>query len=170
MKNRIIFPFFLIMLTAAFCKQAISGTYDYSSLKFDSNKINIFRWDSSQNSFPKFSEPLALTNYDLQLTDSLLTVALATFNQTKSKALYESFNRKIPIDSFKIDQSKYKRQYFPYKDNNGQRTLELICFSCPFPEWRQNIYYAGVGAGIKAFRLMVNLSNKTYELSCGSYE
>ncbi len=160
--------FWVLVFTLAVvsCRQNVSGSYDYSSLKFDTSKINIFQWNSSLSAFPKYSERLFLTNDDINIADSLLTVAVDSFNQTKSKLIYESFNRKIPIDSFKIDLTKFKRQYFPYKDNNGERILQLVCFPGIFPPWRNKVYnYHKYREGFTVFRLKVNLSKRTADHS-----
>src|SRR4030095_9313967 len=170
MINRIIFYFFLFTVTTFSCRQNASGTFNYASLNFDTNKITIFNWDSLLYTFPKYSEPLALTNDDIKLVDSLLVDAVEKFNRTDSKGLYESFNKQFSIDSFTIDLSRYKRQYFPYKDNNGQRVFQLVCFSLQFPEWRSKIYYRGVHGGISKFTLRINLSDKKAdEFSIGGY-
>ena len=170
MTNKIILLFFLLVLAAFSCRQKQSGIFDYTSLNVDSDRINIFNWDSSLYTFPKFSEPLALTSDDLKLVDSLLVDAVQKFNQTNAKGFYEDFNKQFSIDSFTIDLTKYKRQYFPYKDNNGQNVFQIICFSRPFPEWRRKIYYRGVHGGITVFRLRINLSDKKAdEFSIGGY-
>ena len=164
--------FYLLLFTVvvASCRQNAKETFDYLSLRVDTTKINIFKWDTLLYTFPKFSEPLALTNDDIGLIDSLLIGAVDKFNQTNSKGLYESFNKQFSIDSFTIDLSKYKRQYFPYKDNNGQRVFQLVCFSQSYPKWRQEIYNRGVHGGITIFRLRINLSDKTAdEFYIGGY-
>lgn len=170
MVNKPFFFFFLFFVTAFSCKQNAGKTFDYVSLKFDTTKINIFKRDSLLYTFPKFSEPLTLTNDDIKLADSLLLNAIDKFNHTESKELYEAFNRQFPIDSFIIDLQKYKRQYFPYEDNNGQRILQIVCFSKPFAEWRNKIYSGRLNDGISKFTLRINFSErKADEFYTGGY-
>ena len=118
--------YFLILAFLVFaCRQNAKETFDYGLLQVDTNYIKVFKYDSALYTFPKFSEPLALTNDDVKLVDSLLIDAVQKFNRTNSKGLYEAFNKQFPIDIFTIDLTKYKRQYFPYKDNNGQKVFQV---------------------------------------------
>lgn len=157
---RIIFYFLFFTIAAFSCRQIADETLDYNSLNVDTNKISVFKYDSTFSVLPKFSEPLALTNDDIKLADSLLVDEVERFNQTDSKKLYEAFNKQVLVDSFTIDLSKYKRQYFPYKDNNGQRVVQVICFSKPFAEWRYKIYSGRIHEGLYRFSLRINLSEK----------
>ncbi len=170
MKEKFIFYFTLLSLTIFACRQNSNMTYDYTSLSVDTSNTIIFKWDGTLYTFTNFSEPLALSNDDIKLADSLLNDAVDKFNKTNSKGLYQAFNKQVPIDSFIIDLSKYKRQFFPYRDVNGQRVFYLVCFSKTFPEWRNKIYHGGLHYGITKFTLRVNLSDrKADELSTGSY-
>jgi hypothetical protein len=170
MPYRLTVWFFLLSLASFSCKENKNRTNNYESLQFDSNKINIFKWDTSLSMFLKYSEALPLTNNDIKLTDSLLFNAVDTFNKTISKGLFETYNQQIPIDSFAIDLAKYKRQYFPYIDNNGQKVIQIICFSRPFPEWRIKIYDGRFDRGIAKFSLKVNLSEiKYHDFSIGGF-
>ncbi|HEY1872434.1 MAG TPA: hypothetical protein VGG71_15325 [Chitinophagaceae bacterium] len=170
MKNKHIFVLLLFTLVIYSCQEITKETFDYRSLQFDTNRISIFNWDSTMYSFAKYSEPLYLTNDDISLTDSLLKDAVDEFNKTQSEGFFKAFNEQVPIDSFKIDLARFKRQYFPYRDSNGKRVLHLICFSKEFPEWRSKVYHGGVHAGISIFFLRINLSDrKSDEFSTGGY-
>ena len=170
MKKLFIFCFSFLILALFTCKQSQKGTYDYSSLQVDTNKIVIFKWDSTFYNFPKFSEPLVLTDEDVRLVDSFLVDAVDTFNQTISIRLYESFEKAFPVDSFRIVLPTYKRQYFPYKDNNGNRVFQVICFSNPFVDWRTKPYSGRRHGGISHFSIRINLSyKKADEISTGGY-
>ena len=160
MVNRLTFYFFIFIVTIFSCNQNATEAYNYSLLQVDTNKIYIFKWDSTLYTFPIFSEPLALTNDDIKLVDSLLVDAVKKFNETDSKRFYESFNKQFSIDSFTIDLPKYKRQYFPYKDNNGQKVFQVICFSKSFVDWRHKVYHGGLHGGISKFTLRINLSER----------
>lgn len=170
MTNKSAFYFFILTFVVFSCRQTAQDTFDYSLLQVDTNYIKVFKYDSALYTFPKFAEPLALTNDDVKLVDSLLVDAVQKFNRTNSKGLYEAFNKQISIDSFTIDLTKYKRQYFPYKDNNGQKVFQLICFSSPFADWKKKIYSGRLHGGITKFTLRVNLSDKKAdEFSIGGY-
>jgi len=157
---KIIFIILVILSSIIFvtCQRPQSGTYDYRSLQFDTTKIVIFKWDSLQYPFPKYSQPLALKSRDIEIADNLLNDAIVKFNQKVSPGLYESFNRQIPIDTFVINLSLYKRQYFPYEDNNGHRIIFIICFSGEFKDWKIKTYSTMRPRGISKFELLVDLS------------
>jgi hypothetical protein len=163
---------YLLFLSLAFfsCRQKAKDTFDYNLLQVDTSCIKIFKYDTALYTFPKFSKPLSLTNDDIKLVDSLLLDAVGKFNQTSGKEIYESFNKQFPIDNFIIDMAKYKRQYFPYKDNNGQKVFRLICFSTHYTDWKKNVYSGGLHGGITKFTLRINLSDrKAEEFFIGGY-
>ena len=170
MTNKPVLYLLVFSLAVFSCRQNVKETFDYSLLQVDTSKIKVFKYDSALYTFPKFSEPLPLTNDDIKLVDSLIIDAVQKFNQTDSRGFYEAFNKQVSIDSFTIDLAKYKRQYFPYKDNNGERVFQVICFSKPFAEWRDRIYSYEIGGGISRFTLRINLSErKADEFSTGGW-
>jgi len=170
MTNKPIFYLLIFSFAIFSCRQNAKGTFDYSLLQVDTNCIKVFKYDSTLYTFPKFSEPLSLTNDDIKLVDSLLVDIVQKFNQIDSKELYEMTKKQFSIDSFTIDLTKYKRQYFPYKDNNGQKVFRLICFSRPFKDWKEKVYSGRLHGGITKFTLRVNLSEKKAdEFSIGGY-
>ncbi|HWB23940.1 MAG TPA: hypothetical protein VG738_00605 [Chitinophagaceae bacterium] len=157
MKSIIIAILFASFLS---CGQKVSGTFEYQSLIFDTSKITIFSYDTSLYSFPKYSTPLPLTNEDIILADSFLTNAVNKFNGKYSRRFYEAFGERVSIDNFIINLSKYRQQYFPYKDGNGQRMLEVICFCRAFPQWRTKEFVSSNGDGLSTFTLRINLSTR----------
>jgi hypothetical protein len=130
-------------------------------LSYDTNRITILTWDTTKYRFPKGSDPLQLTERDLSLIDSLLNDAIDSFNIKISPRMYEAFNSKVPIDSFIIKQEKYRHQYYPFKDVNGQRLVTIIGFSTEFPSWKKEMYQPRLHYGMRMFELKVNLSEKT---------
>lgn len=160
----IVFSFILLTIVLLSCKQADNlGTLDYGSLNYDSGRIAIFKWDTTKYLFPNNSTVLSLTQQDLAVTDSLLKDAVDSFNVQMSPRLFESFDGKVPLDSFIIKQEKYKYQYFPFKDVNGQRIIQVIGFSTNFQPWKAEMYQPGVHYGMHMFDLKINLSEKTRE-------
>jgi len=95
MINKHILVSLLFVPAVLSCRQKLNGSYDYTSLQVDTSKIHIFNWDTTLYIFPKFSEPLALTNDDIKLVDSLLIDAIQKFNQTNSLQFYDAFNKKF---------------------------------------------------------------------------
>jgi hypothetical protein len=165
----IAFPIFLIGIIAS-CRNKNVGTLNYQTLAYDTDKIAIFQWDTSKYEFPKNSDPLPLEQTDLMIIDSFIKDAIDSFNRTRSIGLYEDFNRKISIDSFTIKKEKYKCQYIPFKDVNGQRIVLVIGFSAEFPPWKTILYAGPLHYGIRRFELKLNLSDKTWtDLQTGSY-
>lgn len=153
----------LIIFTVSCCHSG-NTTINYSSLNYDTSSIAIFNWDSALFKLVTYAEPLALTNEDLRLADSILIDAVHVFNRTKAIILYEGFGKSIALENFIINISKYKRQYYPYSDVNNQRLLYVICFSTRFANWKTEKYYSvRLHGGITEFSLIINLSNKNAE-------
>jgi len=160
MINKPVFYLLIFPLAVFSCRQNAKDTFDYRLLQIDTNCVKVFKYDSALYTFPRFSEPLPLTNDDIKLVDSLLLDAVQKFNQTNSVGLYESFNKQVSIDSFTIDLTKYKRQYFPYKDNNGQKIFQIICFTKTLYNWKEKVYSGGRHGVLSKFTLRVNLTEK----------
>jgi len=142
------------------CQQNSSGILEYQNLDFDTNKIVIFGWDTTKYRFPTNSEPLPLTHDDLLVTDSLIKDGIDSFNTNISPKMVDAFDRKFSVDNFVIKEEKYKYQYYPYKDVNGQRIMTIIGFSTDFQSWKEKMYQPGLHYGIRMFELKINLSEK----------
>jgi hypothetical protein len=159
----LLIAFFLIGLTPLTfsCKQTNTATLAYERLNYDTNRIAIFKWDTTKYQFPANSDPLPLTQEDLEIADSLLKDAVDSFNMQISPRMYQLFDSKVPLDSFIIKQEKYKYQYFPSKDVNGQRVMTIIGFSTGFEQWKKEVYQPRLHYGMRMLELKVNLSEKT---------
>lgn len=138
-----------------------AGTLNYRELHFDTGRIAIFSWDTALTIFPVNSDPVPISNSDLLLVDSLVTTRIKQFNVEQSPGLYEAFGRVFPLDSFVIHVQKYKFQYFPYKDVNGQKIILVDGFKRPFSKWRQEPYVGKLHEGIVSFDIKINLSDTT---------
>jgi hypothetical protein len=152
--------FISVTVNSFSCKHANNGTLEYSKLNYDTNRISILNWDTTKYPFPKNSDPLPLTQEDLKITDSLLRDAIDSFNVNISPGLYQAFDRKFAIDSFIIKQERYRYQYFPIKDVNGQRVVTIIGFSTDFQPWKAEVYIPRMHYGMRMLELKVNLSEK----------
>lgn len=151
---------FIITIMFSYCKADQKDIYDYQNLHYDSSRIAIFHWDSTIYTFTNYSEPTPITTEDLQLVDSLIKDKVDSFNINDSKRYAESFNYSQPVDSFMIDLSRYKRQYFPYKDVNGQRIFNITLFFNDFPAWRTEYYRGRLHQGTKYIFGRINLTEK----------
>ncbi len=161
MKSLLIISFIVNLSIITFsCRQTNPSALDYGKLSYDTNKIAIFKWDTSKYQFPNNSEPLPLTQEDLQVVDSLIKDGVDSFNIQVSPKLYQSFHSKVPLDSLLIKQDNYKFQYFPFKDVNGKRIMSIIGFSASFEQWKKEVYQPKLHYGIKMFELKINLSEK----------
>ena len=152
---------FLIIFSS--CVQKNIGTLEYNRLNFDTNSIAFFSWDTSKGNFPNNSDPLPLDQNDIDILDSLIQVRVDSFNKTHSLLLSNSFNIKLPKDVFKINLRQYKRQYFPYRDVNGESVISAICFDSNFKDWKNQVYSGRMHGGISEFRLRVNLTRKSVD-------
>ena len=143
------------------CRETNPATLDYERLNYDTNRVAIFKWDATKYRFPNNSDPLPLTKEDLKVVDSLVKDAVDSFNTQISPGLYQSFDSKVPLDSFIIRQEKYKYQYFPFEDVNGQRIIAIIGFSTDFKEWKNEVYQPRRHYGMRMLELKVNLTERT---------
>ena len=165
-----VIPSIGLALISFSCQHSGLSTLDYDKLNYDTNKIVIFKWDTAKYIFPDNSKPLPLTQKDLKIVDSLLTDAIDSFNIRISPELYGSFENRVPIENFIIEHDKYKYQYFPFKDVNGQRIIDIIGFSTDFQPWRTKVYLGRLHYGISKMELKVNLSETSREkLYTGDY-
>ena len=152
------------------CRPIQTGTLDYDTLNYDTNRVALFLWDTTKYVFPNNSDPLPLTQNDLSVTDSFLKNAIDSFNAVRSPELYQSFGKVAPLDSFTIDPTKYKTQFFPYKDVNGERIVLVIGFNINFASWKTDVYIGRLHYGIHKFELKVNLSRKVHsDIQTGDY-
>ncbi len=143
------------------CKNLAIGTLDYGKLNYDTNRIAIFKWDTTKYIFPHNSDPLPLTQEDLFIADSLLKDAIDSFNTHISPRLFQAFDRKFPTDSFIIKPETYRYQYFPIRNVNGQRVITIIGFSTDFQPWKTEVYKPRQHYGMRMLELNVNLLEKT---------
>jgi hypothetical protein len=159
-----------LMILTYSCSDNAQGTLNYNRLQFDTNRIAIFKWDTTKYLFPNNSDPLPLMQGDLLVIDSLLHDAIDSFNAKISPGIYQAFDRNVPLDSFIIKQINYKYQLFPYKDVNGQKIVSIIGFSRSFSLWKEAVYMGRLHYGIQKMELKINLSEKTRDnIQSGDY-
>ncbi len=157
--------FIVVVIAFSFlsCKTKVDST---KIPNIDTNTIKIFTFDSTITAFPEYSESLLINNAELITSDSFLNVAVNSFNKTEPQKFFESFSKKVAIDSFIIKIENYKRQYFPYTDNNKQKILKIVCFKNSFPNWKHEVYSGAGHCVIKSFSLKINLSErKSHDLN-----
>jgi len=113
------------------CNSNSKPTLDYSTLNYDSSRITILKWDASNPRFPNNSEPLPLTQTDVQLVDSLLKQAVDSFNKQQKaqmNKLITTYNNAVRDPTlFLLDLSHFKIEYVPYNDVNGHDIVEINC-------------------------------------------
>ena len=155
--------FINLTILALSCMESNPATLDFGRLKYDANRIAIFKWDTTKYQFAANTSPLPLTQDDLRAVDSLIKDAIDSFNTAISPKLYQAFESKIPLDSFIIRYEKYKYQYFPFKNVNGKHVLTIIGFAEDFKQWKQEVYQARLHYGIRMLELEVDLTGKTHD-------
>ena len=111
-------------------------------------------------SIPNNSDPLPLTQDDLIVVDSLLKDAIDSFNIEVSPRFSQAFDVKMPLDRFIIAYQKYRYQYFPSRNVNGQRVMTIVGFSTQFNEWKTKLYRPRDHYGMQMLELKINLSKK----------
>jgi hypothetical protein len=126
--TNIIIVLFLFMSS---CNSHQAATLDYSKLTYDSSKITILKWDTLSHAFSNNSDPLPLSQADLQLVDSLLRQAIDSFNKQQSLQISKvaaAFN--FPLEDsmlFFLDINHFKIEYVPYIDVNFYHVVEINC-------------------------------------------
>jgi hypothetical protein len=95
------------------------------------------------------------------MADSLLRDAVDSFNERSSLALYMSFNKAAPRESFTIHLDKYRFQYFPKRDFNGKRVMTIMDFSTGFQSWKTEIYQPKTHYGMQMIELEINFIQRT---------
>lgn len=156
--------FFIFLLFTVYffsCSNNDSKQLTVQDLEYDTSRIQLFHKNQLNTAFPNNTSPLTLIQEDLWLIDSLLKDAIDSFNTHISPLLMQAFSSKVSIDSLIIHPKKYKLQYFPYVDVNGQKTVNIIGFSANFPLWRAKVYQPPIPYGLKQFTLHINLSDIT---------
>jgi hypothetical protein len=138
-------------------------------LSYDTSVIAIFKWDPGKYySFPKNSDSTVLSQQELNDVDSLFKSAVKTYNDEQRQRLprlYKSFQIQ-DSSQFLLDISKYKRQYFPFENVNGERIVYINCFCIdkfhsPYPDWKTVEVFVDDG-GSCYFNLKVNLATKKW--------
>ncbi|MBS1655488.1 MAG: hypothetical protein JSU05_11625 [Bacteroidetes bacterium] len=114
------------------CVQNSRTLSGYTNLNYDTSRITILNWDTSNSEFPGNSGAIQLSQPDINLTDSLLTIAVDNFNnhqKSQISKLFKSFTG-LPADTslFMIDLRHYRFEYAPYQDNNERRLISINCF------------------------------------------
>jgi len=142
------------------CKHPKKGTFNYKELHYDTNTIAFFTWDSTQRIFPAYSEPLRLQQEDIDLVDSLLQDNIRAFNKNSNQIFYQDSSNKGKFNYYIITLSFYKRQYFPYGDNNFQRVVHILCIADHPGNWKTAIYKSRRHEGLSTLYITINLSDK----------
>lgn len=169
-KRKIKYTFFyhILLLFALFaCRQRTTTSVSTEPLKYDSSLIAIFKWDTARYySFPKNSDPFSLTQHEMNRVDSLFSLAVANYNDQNRPRLtqwYSAFKTKDST-SLLINPKGYKRQYFPYKDVNGEKIVYINCFCIKwgvFAHWKE-VEESVDDGGNCYFQMKINLTKKNY--------
>ncbi len=143
------------------CNNSTNSTLEYQTLAIDTTNTHIFSWDTSRCQFPKNSDPLSLSGADIFYIDSLLRDVVDSFNIKISPRLYNAFDTNVRIEDFFIDLRKYRKQYIPYQDVNGQRILTVYAFCDSTNYWKTEIGYPRLHGGVCNLQMPINLTEKS---------
>jgi hypothetical protein len=121
----------------------------------DTNKIAILSSEKIDFFGLKDSIPAKLTNADLILIDTFLTSSVRDHNSgIDSTKLYEDY----------IDLKKYKRQYVPYINSNGEKIVFINCFCNGIDNsdtWKKKLLVVEDG-GRCFFAVIINVTKQLY--------
>ena len=159
-------------------KNLSMDSVENEQLSIDTAKIAILPYDSTNNThrwaFRNCSQA-ALTNSDIKLSDSILTIRIKNYNIEEEKRYEEACrafqNHNIDKNGFIIDDlTRYRRQYLCVTNEKGEKEV-LINFICERDfsgtwfqenpdEWKRDLILADDG-GNCFFRIIINLTTKT---------
>ena len=122
----------------------------------DTSIIAIIPVDKSNPWFFNNGKAMVLTNEDLSKVDQLLISCINANNATQDTTKqFSEF----------IDLKKYKRQYVPFIDSNGERKVYVNCFCVSHwggNYWKKTLVEVDDG-GRCFFHLTINLTKLMYE-------
>ncbi|MGC4103784.1 hypothetical protein [Ferruginibacter sp.] len=126
------------------------------TFRLDTNIIAILPADKVRSYIFHGNKPMELTNNDLAAIEHLLTDRIKKHNarQDTTKEFSEF-----------IDLKKYKRQYVPYIDSNGERKVYINCFCIDdfgFNYWKTQLVEVDDG-GSCFFQVVINLTRQKDE-------
>ena len=125
-------------------------------LSYDTGRIAILSIDTTNTWVFKDATAIHLTNQDLQTTERLLKDCINVHNLGQDTT--NEFSEYI-------DLKKYKLQYIPFLDSNGDKKVYINGFcglDWEFGYWKQTLVQVMDG-GSCFFHLSVNLTKKKYE-------
>ncbi|MEJ0101614.1 MAG: hypothetical protein WDO19_03200 [Bacteroidota bacterium] len=114
--------------------------------------------------------PLPLSQADLFTVDSFLKDAIDSFNINISPEIHHIAGESVSIDSFIIKPEKYRYQYFPYRDVNGEKIIFVSGFTSKLKTWNTKPFIPKLHFGLTYMELKVNLSTRRRDnLRSGDY-
>jgi hypothetical protein len=135
-----------------------SNTITTAQLSFDTSSIAFLPIDTANPWLFKGATLLNLTNQDLEVIDRLLSdcINVHNSNQDTTKEFSEY-----------IDLKKYKRQYVPFINSNGEKKVYVNCFCISdfaneVDYWKKSLVEVEDG-GSCFFHVTINLSSYKYE-------
>ena len=133
-----------------------TDTIPTAQFYLDTNIIAILPIDKSNPWLFKNAKSVNLTNEELINVDLILKACLNTHNvKQETTKQFSEF----------IDLKKYKRQYVPFIDANGERKVYINCFCTTdwgFDHWKKTLVEVDDG-GSCFFQLIINLTKLKYE-------
>ncbi|WP_207496763.1 hypothetical protein [Aridibaculum aurantiacum] len=129
-------------------------------LQVDTSKTTIISLAKSPKWFHPFDttyKPAFLTNNDIKIIDSLLIVAVATYNNNLAP---EEKNRSIELDKY-----NYRKQLFAASNGRGEKFVYVNCFCDTITEywrnrWKTEVFVVADG-GQCFFQFKVSLAKMT---------
>jgi carbohydrate-binding DOMON domain-containing protein len=159
-----------VSIHCTYKKPTDSGKNNYFSI--DTTKIVILQYDSTSSWIFENCTQTELTDNDLELSDSLLTICINDYNVEQEERYEEICNEYPNIEfhkeHFVIDLTKYRRQYICVTNERAEKEL-WINFHCESffsnptytEEWKTGIVLIKDG-GNCFFSLKINLTTKKY--------
>lgn len=151
--------FFLLAIISCQRKTSLNqkGDTAISKSEIDSNKIVLLQFHFG-NSYlsDKSARPTSLNKSECFLTQTILAQCVNAMNDSTQ-------NLKIYRIHY-LDLTRYKQQYVPYINSNGDKIVWVNCL-CDYndPDWKKGVIIVRDG-GSCYFHVEINLTKKSYGL------
>lgn len=169
MKELINIFFVLLFISCNYNPQKSSDSRDNNTtdlIEVDKSQIAILKYDTIQSWIFKNGITTNLSDNDLMIIEKNIRKCTSEHNliQIKEFNRLDSINPNLNLDlnNFKIELERYKRQYMPIINNQGEKIVWINFFCNEYNiDWKNEIVFVMDG-GNCYFQLKVNLDKDNY--------
>ena len=135
------------------------------TISVDTSSIAIIPFDTTYHWLFKGAKQTELNASELKKIERMLTDSLMKYN-SEQRLQYEEISKKYPNETFSlsnfiIELDKYKRQYIPVINEQGEKEVWINCFCGNWGEIGKTEILEVEDGGNCYFNLKINLTTKT---------